>query len=66
MLTPIGTYNGAAVCKCVANCDFKASWEAAGKPTHFPSEMVSNRNYTPSEKDWALYNFTRTTYCLNR
>lgn len=66
MLTPIGTYNGAAVCKCVANCDFKASWEAAGKPTHFPSEMVLNRHYTPSTNELSLYKFLRTKYCLNR
>ena len=66
MLTPIGTYNGVAVCKCVENCDFKASWEAAGKPTHFDSEMVLNRDYMPSEGELSLFKFLRTKYCLNR
>lgn len=66
MLTPIGTYNGVAVCKCKEKCDFKDAWELAGKPTHFPSEMVLNRDYMPSEDDLLLYNFTRTSYCLNR
>jgi len=66
MLTPIGTYNGVAVCKCVGNCDFKASWEAADKPTHFDSEMVLNRYYKPSEGELSLYKFLHTKYCLNR
>ena len=66
MITPIGTYNGVAVCKCVANCDFKTSWEAAGKPTHLPSEMVLNREYVPSTDELPLYKFVRTSYCLNR
>ena len=26
MLTPIGTYNGFAVSKCVGNCDFRRFW----------------------------------------
>lgn len=66
MITPIGTYNGVAVCKCVANCDFKTSWEVAGKPTHFDSEMVLNRDYMPSEGELSLYNFLHTKYCLYR
>jgi len=59
-------YNESTICKCVEKCDFKDAWVAADCPTHYPSEMVLNRNYMPSKKDWALYNFTRTQYCLNR
>ena len=56
MLTPIGTYNGVAVCKCVENCDFKASWVAAGRPTHFDSEMVLNRDYEGIVTDGLIMN----------
>jgi len=66
LVIEIGTYSGVAVCKCKEKCDFKDAWEAAGKPTHFPSEIVLNRDYTPSEGELSLYKFLRTKYCLNR
>ena len=65
-LAEIGTYNGESVCKCTSNCSFKSAWEKAGKPTHFPAEMVLNRLYSPPEDLKNLYNLTRTKYCLNR
>lgn len=36
------------------------------KPKRFPAEMVLKRDYKPSEGGLELFNFTRTTYCLNR
>lgn len=62
----IGTYNGKMVCRCVARCDYNNAWIRAGKPTHFPEEMVLNREYVPSADELALYKFVRTSYCLNR
>lgn len=65
-MIPIGTYNGEGVCRCVVSCDFNDAWINAGKPTHFPSEMVLNRNYVPSKDELPLFKFVRTRYCLNR
>jgi hypothetical protein len=65
-MIPIGTYNGKMVCRCVASCDFNNAWINAGKPTHFPDEMVLNREYMPSKDELPLYKFVRTSYCLNR
>jgi hypothetical protein len=65
-ITPIGTYNGESVCKCISNCSFKSAWEKAGKPTHFPAEMALNRFYSPPDDLKDLYDFTRTKHCLNR
>jgi len=50
----IATCDGMGVYRCVGNCNFKYALELAGKPTHFLSEMVLNRDYTPSEGELSL------------
>ena len=61
----IALYNSDNICRCPesTSCDFRNAWIDAGKPTHYPSEMVLDRNYVPSTDELPLYKFTRTTYC---